>query len=979
MSRFRLAVLSMLAGLLCVSASCEVTGLDAATLAEIAASSELPSGKYTLVRLWEAEGPDIKHTSGRAVSDPDASGGQAWEVLPTEDEPGAVAFGPYFETTPGDYVALFRVKVLTDEAAESAAVVDACTDYARNMLASRELSAGDLVANRYRRCALGFRYKGGKLECRVNWDGFYGLRIDSVALYRLEGGSVLPPGRAKEPKPSGEPRDIDVVSEPRPFPDIFPRSNPPAKDLLVCDLRKQPADLRLLLLSLQGLVNRQTPRLYCLSQTTDPQWLQHLQDRKWIDSATPIANPEDLLTRFRDVYRGLIVYDPRLPASKNVATMLASVRDGLVASPRLAKRLGLPVIDDLQGRWSTSVDAYRWAFDNLWPQLNHHVIACSWPEHLGLRDYLVQNRVFIFWISGALDGARKYASPDAEVRLMEELLAKMPVNIPVMSYPWAGKDVGIGEGPGVSLFAEFGKYLVGSIECSNLSVHSGVRVESLKQKPAPPAPDLQPDKVYVSYIMSDGDNLPVLTGHNFPQLWQDPLRGRFPIGWTLSPAASVLIPDIVDWYYSKAGPNDPFLGAVSGVGYTYPDLYGQRYRDRQAVYDGFLDQTAEYMQRADLKSCWIMNATRPEIISRYAERIPFLEALFPDYGRRVLTPRDMVYPTARNVPVFHAIGGWRQEATREERLKEVVAEVRRFTPTQRPGFMHLFVLNWFADLPLLEQIVTELGPGYVFVRPDHLATLYTKYLAGQKLLVRFPEVALALKGQPLVLEGSVRNVSPTPADCALQVTGLNGPRITPGTVTLAPSEESRFRVSGTPETSQVTLSVRTGERTTAHTVQIRQVDATELADELPKLGGLVPGPFLEARQLAHVTGSDKQVEGAAGLARVAEKGVDEPGHMLYGPYATLEKGKYLVLFRLKRTGEGTGTLVELDTCVGGGTPQTGLRSVDCSEAPLGTWRCFALVMDHPGGAYETRALWPGKASVAIDWVGLWSIRPTDEN
>mgnify|MGYP002683035592 CR=1 FL=1 len=28
------------------------------------------------------------------------------------------------------------------------------------------------------------------------------------------------------------------------------------------------------------------------------------------------------------------------------------------------------------------------------------------------------------------------------------------------------------------------------------------------------------------------------------------------------------------------------------------------------------------------------------------------------------------------------------------------------------------------------QIVTELGPGYVFVRPDHLATLYTKYLAG---------------------------------------------------------------------------------------------------------------------------------------------------------------------------------------------------------------------------------------------------------
>jgi len=30
---------------------------------------------------------------------------------------------------------------------------------------------------------------------------------------------------------------------------------------------------------------------------------------------------------------------------------------------------------------------------------------------------------------------------------MEELLGKMPANIPVLGYPWAGVDVGIGEGP----------------------------------------------------------------------------------------------------------------------------------------------------------------------------------------------------------------------------------------------------------------------------------------------------------------------------------------------------------------------------------------------------------------------------------------------------------------------------------------------------------------------------------------------------
>ena len=89
---------------------------------------------------------------------------------------------------------------------------------------------------------------------------------------------------------------------------------------------------------------------------------------------------------------------------------------------------------------------------------------------------------------------------------MEQLFARMPVNIPVMSYPWAAKDVGIGEGPGVTLFAEFGKYLVGSIDCSNLSVHSGIRVPQFRQKPMPRLPAEDRSKVYVSFVISDGDD-----------------------------------------------------------------------------------------------------------------------------------------------------------------------------------------------------------------------------------------------------------------------------------------------------------------------------------------------------------------------------------------------------------------------------------------------------------------------------------------
>ena len=104
--------------------------------------------------------------------------------------------------------------------------------------------------------------------------------------------------------------------------------------------------------------------------------------------------------------------------------MIAAVRDGLAVSPRLAKQWSLPVLDDLRGRWTTSAAAYRWAFDNLWDRLNHHVIACSWPDALALRDYLVENKVFIFWLSGSLDGARAYSDANGELHMMEELFAR---------------------------------------------------------------------------------------------------------------------------------------------------------------------------------------------------------------------------------------------------------------------------------------------------------------------------------------------------------------------------------------------------------------------------------------------------------------------------------------------------------------------------------------------------------------------------
>ncbi len=951
-------------------------GLPESLLKEVRAADRLPQGRYTAVKAWEAE--TAGHNTGRLVDDPEAEGGKTWEAKPGVDAPETLLFGPYLEIAPGDYVAFFRLKLLEPLEDDIPGEIDACVSYAQNILGAQDLTVEDLTVGKYVEVPLGFRYPGGKLECRITWAGDVALRVDRVSLFRVEGADLSHGGwRVPEAVPSGSPKDLAYHTEPRPFPELFPQSAPPAKELVVCDLRKERPDMRLLVYSLQGLVNRRQPRLYCLSVDTDPMWLEHMQQRGWIAGTETVPQARQLVDRFRDSFKGVVITDPALPASKNVATMLASVKDGLVASPRLAQELSLPVLDDLRGRWHTSAAAYAWAFDNLWGSLNHHVIACLWPQHLALRDYLVENKVFIFWMSGALDGARKYASPNDEVHLMEQLLAKMPVNIPVLGYPWAGKDVGMGEGPGVSLFAEFGKYLVGSIDCANLSVHSGLPVPAPRQKPAPPAPKLQADKVYVAIVISDGDNLPVLTSGNFPQLWQDKVRGQFPIGWTMSPSARILIPDVVDYYFSGATPNDEWLGAVSGVGYTYPDLYGKRFRepDRQKVYDEFLDQTATAMKAEDLRDLWIMNATRPEVISRFAERIPFLDALYPDYGRRVMSGDEATYATARNVPVFHAVTGWREDETRQDRVARLVDDIRSMTPGQRPAFLHFFALNWFIDLPLLQEALKQLGPDYIAVRPDHLAALWREQMKEQRVVTRLVSAAAGIEGQSLVLKGAARNVSDQPLQLTLSVReGLDQATVTPSRADLKPGGEVAFTLAGRPNGDRVLLEMTGGFGTRTAQVTLHRIPAAEIMPPLPPIANLIPAAYLEAEALPHRDGvQDREADASGGAVWLARKGETQPGFIVFGPYAPLDPGHYLAVFRMKRTGEGTGPLALLDTCVGGGTPQTGQRALTAEELPLGQFRSVPIVFDHPGGAYETRVQWSGAASFAVDSIALWKI------
>ena len=957
----------------------EPQGLPARLLAEVSSPRELPPGRYAEAGVWDAVGP-LGRLGGRVVDDAETHSGKAWEVrvpasAPDDGKrPSATLFGPYANVARGTYVAFFRIKLLGDEIDSTAAHLDAAVDGGKKALSVLPLGVGDLVRDRYVQVALGFEHPGGRLECRVHWAGLASLRVDRVALYRLTGAGLgLLTGRVAPPHPSGKPCDLTELVEPRPYPDVFPRSQPPARRLWVVDLRPLAPDWQLCLITLQGIVNRTQPEIYCLLNQTDPQWLDNMRQRGWIESTQTISGPE-LVQRFRQRLKGVIVTDPALPASKHVATMLAGLDDCAVVSPRLAAELKLPVREDLRGRWTTSVAAYRWAL-GLWPRMDHHVVACYWPDNVAAYDYFVQHKVFLFWISGCLDGARKYSRPQEEVELVEQLLAKMPANSAVMGFPWAGDDVGIGETGGVTLFAEFAKYLVGAVDCTNLSVHSGLRVPPLVQKKSPPPPPpLDPRKIYVSVILSDGDNLPVLSLHNFPQCWKDPVRGSFPMGWTMSPSASLLLPDIVDYYYRTASPQDCFVAAVSGVGYTYPDSYARRYpaSRRMAIYDEFLDQTRVGMERSDQHVNWIMGATRPELIERYAQRIARTEAIFPDYGRVVAGYEDATYPTARNVGVFHAVNNWREGASDEEQIARTVAQVRAFTPSVKPAFLHLFIWNWGFKLPMIGEVLRRLGPDYVAVRPDQMAALYRTHVARQQVLAQLPAAMPVIAGQRAVIVGRVQNTSSETMTVQLRVaSGLGHVELTPSQATLASAESVALRLSGVPTADRMTVECHGPFGVRQWEIALASIRPEEIVGRLPEKSRLLFQKHFSSALLAHHGGrSVPDAQANDGETWLAEPGRDLPGHIVFGPYRETPPGKYVALFRMKRTGDATGEVARIDAAVASG-PSSASARVTADQLPAGQYRYVLLRFVHPGGRLETRVYWPGKAAMAVEGVTLW--------
>ncbi len=485
------------------------------------------------------------------------------------------------------------------------------------------------------------------------------------------------------------------------------------------DLRGASYEKQLALTTLQGLINRNNVSLFLIFRYADLLWLNDLNSTYRINYT--LYNESyywNFFLNYQSFIDGLIVYDDTLIDTVNAATFLSGIYDCIVVHESLLEDLSdLGITDikyDLRDEFGSKIELYEWVWDNFHTHATERILSCYDPEQISFRDYIVAAKIFTFYLSGGPIG------PKEEVDLFKKILSEYPENTPIIG--WFTDPAGqIGEYESVKLISKMGDYSL-CAAIPDLTVYSSVKLTSLKQKEDSfDASDYElENKIYVTLIVSDGDNVNYCAEH-LRNLWSDGKRGAVPIGITLEPALFKIFPTCLNYYYQSANENISFLAGPSGSGYCYVDL--------NPSIEDFLGQTQFAMDKSDLNQVWLLNGYEAyqnefseEVLEAYTSEECDLKGIFLNYHDY---PSKLGY-VKNKVPVFESIF--------VEEQNELVGKLQALKSTHPDEPVFLFVGFWAWDFSFtkLKGAADQLGKDFVFMRPDQFAELFIEYQKNNK-------------------------------------------------------------------------------------------------------------------------------------------------------------------------------------------------------------------------------------------------------
>jgi hypothetical protein len=245
-----------------------------------------------------------------------------------------------------------------------------------------------------------------------------------------------------------------------------------------------------------------------------------------------------------------------------------------------------------------------------------------------------------------------------------------------------------------------------------------VRETNLQQRTGP-APVPATNVHYVCFLVSDGDNVQWNLG-GLPAYFNHPTRGRFGMGWALSPSLVDLAPSALHWYYEHAVPGrDGFVAGPSGGGYFYPSLYPP------AQLDEHTRRLNDFMQRGGLRIVQILDFNsldRLDLWDKYTAQ-PGIDALFYlEYSRHDRHQGAIRWSNAKPVITPRALLWRGLKGADEETVTRQLNSAARNSSTSE-GYSLVLIHAWTKGLADVQKVVAGLNPGVQVVTPDQFVKL----------------------------------------------------------------------------------------------------------------------------------------------------------------------------------------------------------------------------------------------------------------
>ena len=469
---------------------------------------------------------------------------------------------------------------------------------------------------------------------------------------------------------------------------------------------------RLTAACLQGIINRTEPRLFMIVEP-DP-WATDLEL-----NVTVFPEWKDAIVKYRAELSGLVVYNPDIPDTANVATTIAGIKDCLAVSPEMADILrvapyNLDIVVDLrsEAKITDKLSAYRYLHETYWEQCTRRVVTGLYPkDHTQWRDFAVAVKSAVVWLDPAVP-------EESEVM---QLFFEDSTPIDTYYTGWWPN-----EAAGVTLASTYGISTIASDFYINSTVYSGMSREITV--PAVPAkPKMEDGKIYVALLLSDGDNTQYVQHFmRGDRVWGDRRRGEVPVGYTNTPAMLDVGPQLLNYYYKTATENDVLICGPSGLGYTTTAHWRDKEFTRQ-----YAEITNSYFERTGFNFITFWRGATAQKLDWFAEKCP---SLLGSTVQNWWGPRIRFMKTgAPNVWLGshdYFERGYMSYDQGTANIKEQLTTVAN-KKTKAPQFQVAQGCAWdttVSDLAqLAEDMQAEFPDRFVFVRPDHLMMLVNEY------------------------------------------------------------------------------------------------------------------------------------------------------------------------------------------------------------------------------------------------------------